>query len=171
MTAEAEEGLCRQWYQAYGTQIYSYLRFHLPSADAAEEVMAETFYKAVRGASKYNSSKGEPRFWLFRIARNALHDHQRRERLRRHTSLGQLRDLVAEAPSSEERLLWEEEVAQLLDAVSVLPERDRELIGLRYGSDLETSEISTLLNIQESAVRTRLWRALKRLRRVMEERP
>lgn len=167
---EAEEGLCREWYEAYGGQIYSYVRFHLPSADAAEEVVSETFYKAVRGASKYDASKGEPRFWLFRIARNALHDHQRRERLRRHTSLGQLRDLVADAPSPEERLLWEEQVAQLLDAVTLLPERDRELIGLRYGSELDTPEIATLLNIQEAAVRTRLWRALKRLRGVLEER-
>jgi len=170
VTTEVEEGLCRQWYEAYGQQIYSYLRFHLPSADAAEEVVAETFYKAVRGIGKFDPSRGEPRFWLFRIARNALHDHQRREKLRRHTSLGQLRDLVADAPSPEERLLWEEQVAQLLDAVSVLPERDRELIGLRYGSDLETAEIASLLNIGESAVRTRLWRALKRLRGVLEDR-
>ncbi|HTO74005.1 MAG TPA: sigma-70 family RNA polymerase sigma factor [Gemmatimonadales bacterium] len=169
MNHEVEEGQCREWYEAYGAQVYSYLRFHLPSADAAEEVTAETFYKAVRGASKYDPAKGEPRFWLFRIARNSLHDYQRREQLRRHTPLGQLRDLVADAPSPEERLLWEEQVARLLDAVAVLPERDRELIGLRYGSDLETSEIASLLGVQESAVRTRLWRALKRLRGVMDD--
>ena len=168
--ADVGEERCREWYEAYGRQIYSYLRFHLPSADATDEVMAETFYKAVRGSAKYDARKGEPRFWLFRIARNALHDHQRREKLRRHTSLAQLRDLVADAPSPEERLLWEEQVAQLLDAVSLLPERDRELIGLRYGSELETAEIASLLTIRESAVRTRLWRALKRLRGVLEDR-
>jgi RNA polymerase sigma-70 factor (ECF subfamily) len=167
-TSGRDEGLCRAWYEAYGTQIYSYLRFHLPSADAAEEVTAETFYKAVRSADRFDPARGEARLWLFRIARNALRDHQRRARIRRHLPLGHLRDLVAEAPSPEERLLWEEQVAQLLEAVAGLPVRDRELIGLRYGSDLDTAEIGALLDLKESAVRTRLWRALKRLRAVME---
>jgi RNA polymerase sigma-70 factor (ECF subfamily) len=164
-----DEELCRSWYEAHGTQIYSYLRFHLPSADAAEEVTAETFYKAVRAADQFDPVRGEARLWLFRIARNALRDPQRRDRLRHHVPLGHLRDLVAEAPSPEERLLWEEQVAELLAAVAGLPLRDRELIGLRYGSDLDTAEIGALLELKESAVRTRLWRALKRLRSVLED--
>ena len=50
-----------------------------------------------------------------------------------------MRDLVADAPTAEERLLWEEEVSRLLSAVAELSERDREIIGLRYGSGMDTS--------------------------------
>ena len=83
--------------------------------------------------------------------------------------MGHLRDLVADAPSPEERLLWEEQVTQLLEAVAQLPDRDRELIGLRYGSEMDTAEIGRVLDLKEPAVRTRLWRALKRLRSVLED--
>jgi RNA polymerase sigma-70 factor (ECF subfamily) len=79
-----------------------------------------------------------------------------------------MRDLASDTPSPEERLLWEEQVARLLDAVAELGPRDREIIGLRYGSGMETTEIADVLGIREPAVRTRLWRALARLREVME---
>ena len=44
---------------------------------------------------------------------------------------------------------------------------DRELIGLRYGSGLDTAEVAQILGISEGSVRTRLWRVLRRLRGAM----
>lgn len=168
-TSGAEER-CRTWYTSYGQAVYSYVRFHLTSADAADDVTAETFLKAFQAADRYDPALGEARTWLFRIAQNTLRDHLRRTRVRRHLPLGLMRDLVCQAPSPEERLLWEEQVARLLDAVADLPERDREIVSLRYGSDLDTSAVAEVLGIREAAVRTRLWRALGRLRDAMEER-
>jgi RNA polymerase sigma-70 factor (ECF subfamily) len=163
------ESLCRAWYEAYGRAVYSYVRFHLPSADAAEDVTADTFLKAFRSADRFDESRGNPRTWLYRIAQNTLRDWHRRARLRQHVPLGSMRDLASDTPSPEERLLWEEQVSRLLDAVAELGPRDREIISLRYGSGLETAEIADVLGIREPAVRTRLWRALARLRGVMEE--
>jgi RNA polymerase sigma-70 factor (ECF subfamily) len=161
------ESLCRAWYEAYGRAVYSYVRFHLPSADAAEDVTADTFLKAFRSADRFDESRGNPRTWLYRIAQNTLRDWHRRARLRQHVPLGSMRDLASDTPSPEERLLWEEQVSRLLDAVAELGPRDREIISLRYGSGLETAEIADVLGIREPAVRTRLWRALARLREVM----
>ena len=163
------ESLCQTWYEAYGRAVYSYVRFHLPSADAAEDVTADTFLKAFRSAHRFDESKGNPRTWIFRIAQNTLRDWQRRARLRRHLPLGSMRDLASETPSPEERLLWEEQVSRLLASVAELGPRDREIISLRYGSGLETSEMADMLGLRESAVRTRLWRALGRLRVVLED--
>lgn len=158
----------REWYQTYGKAVYSYLRFHLPNADVAEDVTADTFLKVFRAADQFDARRGEPRTWIFRIAQNTLRDHQRRSRVRRHVSLTSMRDLVADAPSAEERLLWEEQVARLLAAVTGLSAADREIISLRYGSGLDSPAIAELLDIKESAARTRLWRALARLRVELE---
>jgi RNA polymerase sigma-70 factor, ECF subfamily len=162
-------GLAQDWYETYGQAVYSYVRFHLPSADAAEDVTADTFLKVFRAAQRYDAAKGQPRTWIFRIAQNTLRDYLRRARVRRHVPLGNMRDLVSDAPSPEERLLWEEQVARLLDAVSELGESDREVISLRYGSGMDTTAVAEVLGLREPAVRTRLWRALSRLRRVMQE--
>ncbi len=163
------EALCRAWYEAHGRAVYSYARFHLASPDAAEDVTADTFLKAFRAADRFDERKGSVRTWLFRIAQNTLRDHRRRTRIRQHVAIGSMRDLAIEAPSPEERLLWEEQVAQLLAAVAELGERDREIITLRYGSGLDTGEVAEILGLRETAVRTRLWRALDRLRGILAQ--
>jgi RNA polymerase sigma-70 factor (ECF subfamily) len=161
------EALYRGWYEAHGAAIYSYLRFHLPSPAQAEDLTADVFLRAVRAAGRFDPERGAARAWLFQIARNALRDYLRHERRHPHVSLGALDDLRSEAPSPEERLLWKEEVGRLLTALSSLTAADQELIGLRYGSGLDTMEVAEILGLREPAVRTRLWRALGRLRRVL----
>jgi len=170
LPATAEER-CRVWYSAHGQAVYSYVRFHVGSADVAEDITADTFLKVFRAADRYDPTRGEARVWVFGIARNTLRDHLRRDRVRRHTSLGAMRDLAVDAPSPEERLLWEEQVGRLLLAVNELSANDREIVGLRYGSELDNSAIAAVLGIGESGVRTRLWRALSRLRAIMDCQP
>lgn len=159
----------QEWYEAHAEAVYNYIRFHLPSPDAAEDVTADTFLHAFRAAHRFDPRRGSARTWLLAIARNALRDHLRRARVRRYVPLAGFRDLAAEAPSPEERVLWEDQVARLLDAVARLSPADRELIGLRYGSDLGAEAIGELLGLSPQVVRTRLWRALKRLRAELAE--
>jgi RNA polymerase sigma-70 factor, ECF subfamily len=156
--------VCHEWYRAHGEPVYNYFRFHVPETDVAEDLTAETFLRVVRAADRFDRSKGSARAWILSIARNVLVDWQRRARVRRYVPIGNLHDLVFDAPSAEERLLREEEVGRLMDCVAALLPRDRELISLRYGSGLDTSEIAALLGVGEGSVRTRLWRALRRLR-------
>jgi RNA polymerase sigma-70 factor (ECF subfamily) len=161
------EAACRAWYEAYGGQLYNYLRFHLPSPDLAEDLTAEVFLRALKGFAGFDPSIGSPRAWLFRIAQNALRDHKRQARRRQVVPLAGMRDLEYEAPSPEERLLWEEEVAGLLAAMAELSSGDREVIGLCYGSELSIAEAGEILGVSAAAVRTRLWRALGRLRKIL----
>lgn len=164
---ETAELICRGWYEAYGGPLYSYLRFHLSSPDLAEDLTAEVFLRALKSFPRFDPALGSPRAWLFRIAQNALRDHQRQARRRQVVSLVGMRDLEYQAPSPEERLLWEEEVAGLLAAVSELSPGDREVIGLCYGSELSMAEAGEILGLSPAATRTRLWRALRRLRKVL----
>ena len=136
--------LCREWYEAYGTPVYNYFRFHVPLPDVAEDLTAETFLKVVRAADRFDPSRGSPKAWILTVARNVLGDWRRRAKLRQYVALGTMHDLVHEAPSPEERLLREEEVGRLLDAVAALGDADRELIGLRYGSGLDTAEVAQM---------------------------
>ena len=48
-------------------------------------------------------------------------------------------------------MLWEEEVGRLLGALAELPEGDRQLVGLRYGSGLSTAEVAEILGVREGA--------------------
>lgn len=161
------EAACRGWYEAYGGQLYSYLRFQLSSPDLAEDLTAEVFLRALKSFARFDPSVGGPRAWLFRIAQNALRDHQRQLRRRQVVSLAGMRDLEYQAPSPEERLLWEEEVAMLLAAMAELSSSDREVVSLCYGSEISMAEAGEILGLSAAATRTRLWRALGRLRKLL----
>jgi RNA polymerase sigma-70 factor (ECF subfamily) len=165
---DAPEAVCRAWYEAYGPQLYSYLRFHLASPDLAEDLTAEVFLRALKGFGRFDPVRGSPRPWLFRIAQNALRDHHRQTRRRKAIPIASMRDLEYDAPSPEERLLREEEVARLMIGVAQLSPGDREVIGLCYGSELSMAEAGEILGLSAAAVRTRLWRALGKLRKVLQ---
>ena len=163
---QAAMEVCREWYLAYGGPLYGYLRFHLPSADLAEDLTAEVFLRALVAYDSFNSSSS-PRPWLFRIAQNALRDYHRQAKRRHVLPMAALRDLQCDAPSPEERLLWEEEVGGLLAGIAELAVKDREVIGLCYGSELSMEEAGEVLGLSAAATRTRLWRALGRLRGIL----
>jgi len=161
---------CPAWYATYGRVVYRYLRFHVDSADTADDLTADVFFRALQAEDRYDPRLAEARVWIFTIARNTLRDHFRRMRTRRATTLAALRDVAVDAPSAEERLLREEEIAHLLEAVRELPRGDRELIALRYGSDFSFAEIAAVAATSEGAARTRMWRALARLRTSLDQR-
>jgi RNA polymerase sigma-70 factor (ECF subfamily) len=158
------EALCRDWYEAHGASVYNYFRFHIADPDAAEDLTAETFLHVVRAVDRFDPDKGSPKTWILTVARNVLMDWRRKARLRQYVPIGTLHDLALEAPSPEERLLREEEVGRLMNGIAGLSAADRELIGLRYGSELDTAEMAAVLGVGEGAVRSRLWRAMTRLR-------
>ena len=167
--SEQSSAVCQEWYQSYGQLVYGYLRFHLPSPELAEDLTAEVFLRALKAFRRFDAGAGTPRAWLFRIAQNALRDHRRQVARRPMVSISAMWDLQCTAPSPEERLLWEEEVAALLAAVTKLSAADREIISLCYGSGLPVAEASEVLGISSTAARTRLWRALGRLRKILSE--
>lgn len=163
---EARTDRWREWYEALAPAVYGYVRFQVASPEDAEDLTAQTFLKAFRSAGQFDERRGTVRNWILTIARNTVYDHRRRARA--WVPLESLRDLASEGESPEERLLWEERVRRVLRHLGTLRSRDREIIALRYGAELEASEMAGVLGLTETAVRTRLWRALNRLRKALE---
>lgn len=139
------------------------------SAEDAEEAGQDALVKAWRALGRFRS--GEPlRPWLLAIVANEARN-RRRVTLRR----GALALRVAEegrpggaAPSPEATLLYSERRRELLDAVNSLPEPDREVISCRYFLELSEEETAGVLGVRRGTVKSRLSRALARLRQRIE---
>lgn len=158
------------WYREHRSTIYRYVRFRVATRETAEDVTAEVFTKALRALHGYDPRRASPRTWLLRIARNSVTDHLRTLRRRRalHVSLDRVPDIVVDAPTQEERLLREEGVQRLLNAIAGLRTSDQELLSLRYGAGLENREIAGALGITQNAVAVRMHRALRRLKEAVK---
>jgi RNA polymerase sigma-70 factor (ECF subfamily) len=139
------------------------------SAADAEDVAQEAFVKAWSALPRFRA--GEPfRPWLLQIvgneARNRRRAAGRRAAMELRVSEG-LRVGPA-APSPEAEAEAAEERAALLRALSGLPDDDRHVIACRHLLQLSVEETATVLALPEGTVKSRLHRALGRLRQVLE---
>lgn len=107
--------------------------------------------------------------WLLRIvaneARNRIRSQVRREGLALRAS--EARPSGEAAPSPEEAALASEGRAELLAAVESLKEADRIAISLRFFAELTEAEMAEVLGVPKGTVKSRLSRALERLRAAM----
>ncbi len=139
------------------------------SAADAEEAAQDGFFKAHRALSRFRP--GEPfRPWLLTIvgneARNRVRSSARREAMTlRVAEAARTGDA---APSPEAAALAARERMALLAALGRLSREDREVIQLRYLLDLPVVEAAAALGVAEGTVKSRLSRALERLRAQMQ---
>jgi len=148
-------------YRSSRDDVYAYVAGLLRDRTAAEEVTATAFERAYRKRSRFDRGRGEPRAWLFGIARNAALDELRRRK--RHAELatdpldGEGAAVADGFEQSERRLA----VAAALDR---LQPAERELVALKFFAGLSNAEIGRVIGITESNAGTKLNRVVNKLR-------
>ena len=135
------------------------------SADDAEEAAQDGFVKAHRALGRFR--EGSPfRPWLLAIvaneSRNRVTAAARRERLALRAA--EERRPGGAVPSPEAALLDSEQRHELLAAIERLPEPAREAIACRYLLELSEDETAAALDCPRGTVKSRVSRALDRLR-------
>jgi len=156
-------------YERYYTKLFAYVYSRVGNVELAKDLTAEVFEKAyvkghsVREAAAYTT-------WLFMIAKNVVIGHYRRQK-REINGLARVKDslwLSEGQPDPEAGTLHGEEVSNLMRHLRKLSGRDQELLALKFEGELSYAEISRVLKLSEVNVRVSIFRALKRLRSLME---
>jgi RNA polymerase sigma-70 factor (ECF subfamily) len=135
------------------------------SAADAQEAAQDAFVKAYAALGRFRS--GSPlRPWLLRIAVNESRNRRRAAGRREALALRAAAERQAEGadPSPEAVLLAAERRRALLDALDRLRDEDRLVIACRYLLDLSERETAEVLGWRRGTVKSRLSRALERLR-------
>ncbi|MEP6598181.1 MAG: sigma-70 family RNA polymerase sigma factor [Actinomycetota bacterium] len=131
-------------------------------ADDAQDVAQDAFVKAYRGLAGFR--EGSPfRPWLLAIVTNVARDH-RRSAGRRLAAVARLGGRRWSEPEPDELALAAAGRRQLLDALRTLPENDQLVLHCRYLLDLSEAETAQVLHIPLGTVKSRLSRAMNRLR-------
>jgi RNA polymerase sigma-70 factor (ECF subfamily) len=139
------------------------------SAEEAEDAAQDAFIKAYRARGRFREG-ADPRPWLLRIvaneARNRVRSSGRRRGLELRLTEG-FRQGDA-APSPEAAAVAAEDRERLLGLLNGLDGDDRNVIAMRYLLELNSQETAAALGVPEGTVKSRLSRALARLRAKME---
>lgn len=141
-------------------RLYNYFRYRLGEETAAEDLTSTVLEKAWLKRHRYRRDRAAFSAWLFAIAKNEVVGYLRKLRLSVPLSLAE----KATGETAEYILEHSQDLQTLSTFLADLPERERELISLKYGADLNNREIATITGLSESNVGTLLSRVLQKLR-------
>ena len=147
-------------YEREAQALVGFLVYRTGDRGLAEDLLADTFERALRSRKRYDAARGSQRTWLYAIAMNLRRDHARRA-----AAEGRAVEKVGHAVSPErEEVDSVERRDELQRALATLAEEEREAIALRFGADLTVPEIAKLLGQPLTTVEGRVYRALRKLR-------
>ena len=159
-------------FDRHHAQLYRYLRRRV-GAGLAADLAAETFVTAFARRSAYRPDTQDARPWLYGIAHNLLRSHLRDERRQLAAYARRGADPLADpgalaAFSMADARADSAAVSAELAILARMPGRDRDVLLLFAWADMSYAEIAQSLNIPVGTVRSRLNRARRRVRVLVE---
>lgn len=154
-------------YQELFKPVFAYVLCRVGNRALAEDLCASAWRKAYEKQAQFDAGKGTFRQWIFTVARNEINMYRRLYYVRKFLSLtGWEEALESAVPVPDENGT---ESARLLEALSCLNAREKELVALKFYSGLNNRQIAAQVKMTESNVGTALHRAVTKLRKEMKD--
>lgn len=161
-----DETVCQKILNLYKGRIFSYVYRMVRNYHDAEDITFDTFIRCFKALATFDTSK---RFttWLFTIAHNLCMDHFRKNKYEY--------EYLDERHASSDNLVQKYDIKRKMErideALLELPALDRELVILFHKEEYSYIEISEILDIPVTTIKTRLHRARNKLRVLVHEKP
>jgi RNA polymerase sigma-70 factor, ECF subfamily len=145
--------------------LFAFLAYRTGDRALAQDLLGDVFERALRSHLRFDPRRGSETTWLYAIAVNRLRDHHRRALVeRRALELVGIEESVPVDPP-DDRLADRDRVMR---ALTFLSPQAREIIALRFGADLTAPQIARVTQEPLTTIEGRLYRALRRLRAILE---
>ncbi len=165
MRAQQDPVAFQKLYRQYFPRVYAYVGYHAGRTQDTEDLVAETFLKVVEYWKKFQW-RGEGSFaaWIFRIARNTVHDfHRRNHRNEKVIPLEELPEIKANTLLPIDNVLQKEKFAYIRQLIETLSPRRNEILTFKFFGGLRNREIAELLQLDERTVAAHLCRGVEEL--------
>jgi len=150
-------------YDCYIEQIYRYSLRRTGDRSLAEDVTSATFEKALRHLQSHGWKGNSYKAWLYLLASQQIIEHHRRNQ--RYIALSDNTQAEIDIEKEAEITLQWTYIAQAMDELS---QDDQEIITLRLIERLSNAETAEFLRCSPQNVSVRLYRALGRLRKILD---
>ncbi len=158
-------------YDRYFPRVYSYVHYRVGQVQDAEDLVSQTFLKALEGMHRFEYREGQSfASWLFRIAHNLVNDLYSRPQ---HEGTTVPIDAVLDLPDPhllpDDVAVQQEQFNYLRQLIRTLSPRRQEVIILKFYGGLRNREIAGALGLDERSVASHLCRGLEDLQQRYSE--
>lgn len=155
-------------YDMLSSRVFGLILRVLVDRSQSEEVLQEVFLEVWQSASKFAPNKGQGRSWVLTIAHRRAVDRVRSAQSGRDRDVRVgMRDLNTPVESVAEAVELRIEGRRVAQALTELPESQREALTLAYYGGYSQSEIAALVGAPLGTIKTRMRDGLRRLRTEM----
>jgi len=166
-TAATANYSLEQIYHLYHKNVYNYIAFRINNHHDAEELASDVFVKAIQNFGRYNPAY-PMEAWLIGIAKNTVTDYLRKTMRRQFSPLDKLFGLASDKKQPEEVAVLNEEHRSLMQAMAKLNDKERQILSMKFATEMRHSEIANVMKISESHVGVTAHRAIGKLKKFME---
>jgi RNA polymerase sigma-70 factor, ECF subfamily len=166
------DSVFEELYSKYHQDVFQFLFYLVKNREHAEDLVQEVYIRVLKSYKRFEGKSSE-KTWLFSIARNVAIDHFRKQKGWKQRlmekfdwSTQQVKD---DHPIPEEIALQNEEIQSLYECLDKCTVDQKMVIVMRYLQELSIAETAEALGWTESKVKTTQHRALKVLKKEMEE--
>ena len=156
-------------YDHYHAAVYRFVYYRVSTVALAEDLVSETFFRALRSMASFSWQGKDFGAWLMTIARNLVADHYKSGRNRFETATADFsaHEQVTESP--EDEVLTGLTNDLLHSALTTLPTPQQECLVLRFISGCSIAETAAALGRSEGAVKQLQMRAIRNLAKAVPE--
>lgn len=156
-------------YEYYFPRVYNYIFARVGERDTVDDITSGVFEKIVSKLGTYKPERGKLSTWIFTIAQNMVVDYYRNGKKKAASLTDQLQEVPANLPPMDELMILDEDKKNLMKCLSVLSDRDRNIISLKFWSVLSNQEIAVVVKESSNHVGVILYRSIRRLKSLMLE--
>ena len=156
-----------QLYELYSDRVYRYVAYRVQGSADAEDIAEDVFIRMLEAIGTFQWREIPFSARLMRIAHNRVIDHYRRGRTRATAPLESAPNLPSRDRDPQERIGLFSDIQDLNAAMEQLTDLQREVISLRFGSELSIAETAQVMTRNEGAIKALQHSAVRALRRIM----
>ena len=161
--------LLQELYQCFSGKVETYIRSRVETPQDVEDMVSQVFLKVCQNIDSFSEEKAAHSTWISSITHNVVIDYYRKRGRDSPMKLcGELPQLP-ERDRSLERILREESLDALANALENLEERERDLMLLHYYKNKSLKEIAVIMGMSYSNTRVIHKKALGRMRKWLEQ--
>lgn len=154
----------------YYKEIYSYVYKQLSEKESAKDLTQDIFISVLKGLHRFDESKATFKTWIYRIATNKVIDYYRSNQYKYKKSLDYIdTNDIGESSDFVIYLGYKEDITKVQNIVNKLDKDNQEIFRLKIFLDMKFNEISEILGMPISTIKSKYYRLIKNIKDEINE--
>ncbi|WP_027624607.1 RNA polymerase sigma factor [Clostridium lundense] len=155
----------------YYKEIYGYVFKQVSNRELSLDLTQEIFINIMKSINSFEEKKASFKTWIYKIASNKIIDYYRSKYYKQWINIGNIENIEFEDESNiEEEFLISEDVKYIMEIINKMEINIQQIIRLKIFSDMTFNEISSILDIKESTIKTKYYSSIKKINKILKER-